>query len=190
MDAILHYFKAVENPDRDVKYEAMIKLANCYRLTGQFEEAEEWYKKIFKRKRRDPENILNYAKALKSSAKYAEAAEEFSKYAQKNSSDPMGKIYVESCRLAQQWLDEPVSSEVRNVEILNTTGSEYSPVYFKDGIIFTSSRDGGTKKLLSFNGGNNEILTDLYYVNLNTPADELTVEKMSGLNTPYHEVPE
>jgi len=188
-DAIPYYMKEIENGINETRNPASVKLANCYRLTGQLEEAEKWFKIIARKKRKDPENALNYGKALKSSAKYAEAAQQFEKYSELNPSDPMGKIYVESCHLAQKWLDEPADAEIRNIESLNTDGSEYSPFYFEDGIIFTSSREEGTKRLISFKGESNNILTDLFYVNLNKTLDELTTEKIHGLNTPFHEGP-
>ena len=47
-----HYEKELEGNDRVAKKEALDKLANCYRLLGRYEEAEELYKKIFKRKKK------------------------------------------------------------------------------------------------------------------------------------------
>ena len=43
-----------------------------------------------------------------SSAKYAEAAEEFKRYMKLMPDDPMGDIYLESCDIAQAWLNETV----------------------------------------------------------------------------------
>jgi len=120
-EAIPYYVKDMNARSYKIRIEAMEKLANCYRLTGRFWEAEEMYRKILEmsRDKNKAEHYLNYGKSLKSSAKYEEAAVQFAKYIELMPSDPMGDIYFESCFLAQQWLDEEEKYIVRNYEMIN-----------------------------------------------------------------------
>lgn len=189
-EAIVYYEKELDGSgDRDSKQEALTKLANCYRLLGRFEEAEEVYKKIFKRKRKDPENVLNYALALKASAKYAEAKEEFERYIKLNPDDPMGPNYVKSCDLAQQWLEENLGKTVKNLMLVNSPDPDIAPTFYQDGIVFSSSREGSMQKLISFKGGENEVKLDLYYASLAGGEEQSLPKGLTGLNSYMHEGP-
>src|ERR1700752_3993530 len=79
-DAIKYYQLDIKSKNRKASEKAMQKLGDCYRIIGEFEKAEETYRKILKRKKKDPVNYLNYGLSLKSSAKYAEAINQFKEY--------------------------------------------------------------------------------------------------------------
>lgn len=171
---------------------ALQKLADCYRITGQFELAEETFKKILKKKKKDPKNYLNYGQSLKSSAKYAEAAIQFKEYIKLNPADPMGKIYLQSCDSAQKWLDETIGNEVRNVEKINSPLSDFAPVFISQNtLLFSSSRTGSKEALISLNGGVEIHRLDFYDVDINSLDGDTKVspENLSFLNTPLHEGP-
>jgi Tfp pilus assembly protein PilF len=70
----------IHSKDKKTSEYALKKLANCYRISGEFEKAEETFKKILKKKKKDPLNYLNYGLALKNSAKFAEAKEQLMHY--------------------------------------------------------------------------------------------------------------
>ncbi|MCK5343688.1 MAG: PD40 domain-containing protein, partial [Candidatus Heimdallarchaeota archaeon] len=124
----------------------------------------------------------------KSSAKYEEAAEQFSKYIELVPDDPMGDIYYESCFLAQQWLDEDEEYTVRNFEHLNTNEPDFAPVFYKEGIVFSSSREGSERKFINLKEDINIIRLDLYYQNLNVKDGEFEPsENLSALNSHLHE---
>ncbi|MBI4947917.1 MAG: OmpA family protein [Bacteroidetes bacterium] len=191
-EAIANYQLELDKGKGKNKDTALQQIADCYRLTGQFELAEDAYKKISKKKK-NAKNILNYALSLKGSSKYAEASEQFKEYIKLNPGDPMGKVYMHSCDSAQKWLDENMAEaryEVKNIEQVNTPGSEFSPAFYKDGIAFCSSRKDSKKALMSFNGGDEVIRLDLYYEPLNYPPANLPLpENMKDLNSPLHEGP-
>jgi outer membrane protein OmpA-like peptidoglycan-associated protein len=189
-EAIPLYLKEIEKGSAKAKPEAREKLASCYRLTGRFLEANEMYKLILDKsqKTNKPENVLHYANSLKASARYAEAAEQFENYIKLMPNDPMGKVYLESCTMAQAWLDQPEESTVNNLEQINTDRSDFSPVFYKDGILFTSDRDGSTRKFISVSGAVNETMTDLWYVDLvhlNKEVPEIV--NFTGLNSDSHD---
>ncbi|MCC7051451.1 MAG: OmpA family protein, partial [Bacteroidia bacterium] len=180
-----------EGSDSKAKEQAMERLANCYRIIGNFEKAEELYRTLIKKNKSNADYLLRYALSLKASAKYAEAYEEFTKYIALKPSDPMGKVYLESCQLAQKWLDENNESEVRHPEQLNTPYPEFAPTFYKDGFIFCGSREDSKRPFIDFDGGNSEPKLDFYYVDLKKSCDTLKVEKFedAALNTPLHEGP-
>jgi len=190
-EAIPHYLKELEKgKSYTVKNEARVKLASCYRLTGRFLEANEIYQKIVYASNRNnkSENVLSYANSLKSSALYEEAAEQFKQYIQLEPLDPMGPIYLESCYMAQEWLNEEDEFFVMNHEMFNTVESDFAPVYYDDGIVITSSREGSLRKFINLSDISNEAATDLYYINLLIPPDaQPEMTNMEGLNTFVHD---
>jgi tetratricopeptide (TPR) repeat protein len=192
--AIKFYQLDIKSRDRKTAEYAMQKLADCYRITGEFEKAEETYKKILKRKKKNPLNYLNYGLSLKNSAKYAEAIIQFEEYIKLQPEDQMGKIFLLSCDSAQKWLDETIGKEVKNLENINTELSEFSPAFGKnEDLYFCSSREGSTKALISFDGGGEIHRLDLYSVkigNIETKEKKKNILlNFKGINTPMHEGP-
>lgn len=194
-DAIHFYeLEAKQGKDRDYKNYAKKQLAECYRILGEFEDAEKAYRKVLRNKknRQDGENYLNYGKSLKSSAKFEEAKKQFEEFIKLKPDDPRGPMYLRSCDSAQKWLDANLGKTVKNLESINTTASEFSPVFIKDGkVVFTSAREGSKSALISFNGGMDKQFLDLYSFNFSDLAnpDSVVIENIKSLNSPKHEGP-
>jgi len=190
-EAIPLYLKELDKgKSYSAKNEAREKLANCYRLTGRFLEANEIYKKIVyvSNRTNKSENVLNYANSLKSSALYEEAAEQFKEYIKREPDDPMGPIYLESCYMAQEWLDEADEYLVMNHEMFNTAESDFGATYYEDGIVITSSREGGMRRFINLSDNTGTTATDLYYINLLTiHGDQPEITNMEQLNSFTHD---
>lgn len=193
-EAIKYYQLEIKNGKKNTIDYAMIKLADCYRLLGEFELAEETYKKILEKKRNqeDPFNYINYGKTLKNSAKYAEAKEQFEIYIKLKPQDKMGPILLHSCDSAQLWLDQTIGKEVTNVEKINTPYSDFSPLLVNPfELIFSSSRPNSKKSFISFNGGMEVNRTDLYKINLYSLSEKQKINptNLAGFNSALHEGP-
>ena len=189
-EAIPYYQKEIEKGPYQAKMASREKLADCYRLTGRFFEAEEMYEYLMKqnKKRRKPEYFLNYAKSLKSSAKYEEAAEQFRIYIEAVPDDPMGPVFLESCYLAQAWLDEEVDYDVKNISQVNTPQSDFAPVYCGGGLVFSSSREGSEKKFISFSDEIDVTRMDLYFMDLSREQGEYSeIVNLKDLNSYLHD---
>lgn len=194
-DAIKYYdIEASNGKDREYKNYAKKQLAECYRIIGEFEEAEKAYRKVLKSKKNqsDPINYLNYGKSLKSSAKFAEAKLQFEEFIRLSPEDPRGAMYLESCDSAQLWLDANLDKTVKNLEAINSVSPDFAPVFSSEGkIVFTSSRIGSKRAFISFNGGMDIDYLDLYQFNVAdlTGNEEVPVENVNTINTPKHEGP-
>ncbi len=189
-EAIPYYLKEKEKGTYRSKLKAIERLADCYRLTGQFFEAEQQYEYLMKRDRRgrNPVHVLNYAKSLKSSAKYEEAAEQFKRYIELVPDDPMGPIHLESCYQAQQWLVEESRHIVKNLDLINTEKSDFSTFIYDQGILFSSDREGSTRKFINLADDVNMVRLDLYYQDLRKEGGQYPESvPMEGINTYWHE---
>jgi len=191
-EAIPFYLQASEDGTLQEKEAAMIQLGNCYRITGQFEDAEKTFQKILKNKKTPAASYLNYALALKASSKYTEAIESFVKYRTKNPADSVtANRMIQSCLLAQRWLDEEIEYDVNLVEKLNTTAPDFAANYYENGIFICSSREGSLKPLINFNGGDASAALDYYFMDISGPLDSIKepVQFPGLLNTISHEGP-
>ncbi len=188
-EAIPLYEKALSGLSTDEKDKATEKLADCYRLTGNFEKAEDIYKTLIKNKKKSSSSLFNYGQALKASAKYAEAKKAFLDYVKFWPQDSSGHIYVESCDSAQYWLDHPSDYEVRDVPFVNTEKAEFSPVPYMGGLLITTNRNYGVKPFVSFEGDQKDPLLDMYYKKINASQvnDSSAIKLFPELNSSLHE---
>jgi len=188
--AIPFFEKDANNDDKQVKLEATLRLADCYRLLGDFENAEKIYKKLIN-KGGGKEAIFQYALALKAAAKYYEAKKEFINYTRLAPDDPRGYAYAKSCDFAQQMLDAEPLYDVRELKTINTENVDIAPVYYKGGIVFSSQRQGGKKPFVNFEGGSTEVLLDLYYMDFDGTEASLSnnIYFLPGINSNLHEGP-
>ncbi len=138
----------------------MNMLADSYRLNGDSENAEYWYAKFVKEAQKDIK-ILYYAQALLSNNKCEEAIKWFNVYAS-NNKDAAEKVdFIKSCDELDSFQEREI--DLVNVKSLNSNSLDFSPVPYKDGIVFTSSR--GLKKRITkhWDLWTNDHFTDLFF---------------------------
>jgi hypothetical protein len=188
-EAIPYYLEEINGSGNiQIKEKALSRLADCYRLTGNFSEAEAMYKKLLQKNKKHPEYLLKYGLSLKASSKYKEAEDVFIKYSKLMPSNPMGAVYIESCILAQKWLDENIALEARKPENVNSKYSEFAPVFYRDGFLFCSARPESKRKFVSLEPGSAQQKLDFYVVK---DLNKAIVEPFQDgvLNTYLHEGP-
>jgi len=146
---------------------ALYQLGYCYRQVRDMPNAERVYRQFFtesgeevKGERADA--YLHYAQALASNGRYPEAQEVYEAYARQRRQDPRGKKFAQ--------LYEDVSLLTRNadsyrVEYLNFNSSamDFSPTYYRNGLVFVSAR-AQTSGLRRVFGWNNTPFLDLYHM--------------------------
>jgi tetratricopeptide (TPR) repeat protein len=190
-EAIPLYLKAIEkekNPD--LKAEATSMLADCYRLTSNPEQASEWYAKAIQRKNVAPVNYLYYGEALQSKGDYKNAKAAFLTYSRMVPSDPAGRQFAASCDLPEKWENISPEFEIQNIPSLNSKWSDFSPVYYKDGLMFTSDRRESLLEANTYGWTNNNYL-DMYFAKQEHPEDPFgTMKEATSLlinfNKPYN----
>lgn len=139
--AVLLYKKATNDKDEKIRKEATVRLADCYRLMNNAEQASLWYAKAVQFADIDPINIYYQGMSLRTLARYTEAEKAFLSYAEKVPSDFKGKIYAGYCNEIKQWEGFEPCAEIKNAGSLNSVYSDFGPMFYKDGLIFTSDRD-------------------------------------------------
>ncbi|MFC6996364.1 OmpA family protein [Rufibacter roseus] len=116
-------------------------IAHCYRHMNLPEEAEFWYRQTISFPNSSSENLLYFANACRQNGKYAEAKQIYKLFAQR---EPGKQTEVEkliaSCDWAMQTLARPEPVEVYLDSALNTEFADFSPVFFRNGLVFSSDR--------------------------------------------------
>ena len=116
-------------------------LADCYRSMNNEQKATELYAQIIEFDSIDPVNHYYYGQALRTLGKYAEAKEQFQLYARLAPEDPRGQLFAEYSEEIQSWIKKANKNEVHSIESINSENSEFSPIVYNDGIVFSSDRD-------------------------------------------------
>ncbi len=149
--------------DKGKKTEIVFKIAECYRITRESRKAELWYKKAISANFQDPLIFLRYAEMLMISENYEEASEQFKKYKELVPDDPRSDNGLRSCRLAVEWLENPIGYEVEEMRYFNSRERDFSPCYGDDDfatVFFTSTRDDASGNQI--HGATGESFTDIF----------------------------
>jgi len=116
--------------------EALIKLANCYRLTNNNKKALQTYAIVVKLAEAQPIHTLFYAQELMAAGKYEEA-----KICMKNySEDERGNIFSLSIENMKKFYRHVDNYDITKVNF-NSSKNDFSPAFWNDNIVFTSSRE-------------------------------------------------
>lgn len=176
-------YKKILDKDSD-NAEATEKLADCYRFSNQAAKAVFWYKKANKYSKERPIIKLHYGQALMSNHQYKQAADAFEQYTKAAKEDARGWNFLEYAQNIEEYLKDSSKYKVSYLPDLNSQASEFSPVFYKDGIVFTSSRN---KNATSENN-----YLDLYYARKKDNNDtkfEKPIKLEGKTETDYHEGP-
>ncbi len=158
MKAAELYEKAIKEnlKDSTVKRDAIIKMANSYRFIRDNRNAERAYRlAIANNKDLTGENVnvyMYYAQALASNGKYDEARDAYDKFSKMQTEDQRGKPFVTLYENVGKISKNAASYSVEFLDI-NTNRAEFSPTFYKKGLVFVSGRNEGivTKKVYNWN---------------------------------------
>ncbi|MCF8377941.1 MAG: OmpA family protein [Bacteroidales bacterium] len=149
--------------DKNRKNEIVYKIAECYRILREPRKAELWYKKAIAGNFQDPQIFLRYAEMLMMNENYEEASVQFKKYKELVPDDPRAENGLSSCRIAVEWLENPIGYEVEEMRYFNSSERDYSPAYGENDfatVFFSSTRDDATGN--ETHGATGESFTDIF----------------------------
>ncbi len=166
------------------------RIADCYRFINNSKEAEFWYGQVMSFAGYDPINIYYYAESAKRNGNYQKAKELFLEYGRKDANWlNMSKKLAAACDTALTWIARPKAYEVKLVNSLNTSSADFSPVYYKKGLLFTSDRITGTNNAKTYGWTGNGYL-QLYYAEKTGPDSWAAPTPLDdAVNTQFHNGP-
>lgn len=135
-------------------------LAVSYRNIRDYDKALDAYSILVRHRYVKPDWALNFAQALASKGRYEESEKWYRKYYELVPSDRRGASFAKAEMNKLLMIRSDYDVFYTN---LNTENSEYSPVYYKNGLLFTSNRTskGVNKYIFSWDQTS---FTDLFVV--------------------------
>lgn len=163
------------------------KLADSYRLLNRTEDAEYWYGQLAQAPNPKPIHLYYYAQYLKSNGKYDDARTYYDAYFKLIPGDFSGADNAMNSALYSSLSQDNPAYNVSLLNI-NSKGFDFSPVYYRDGIVFVSNRGaaGVVKRTDEWTQGR---FLDLFYAKKNDDGTLSNVVKLKGEqpNRKYHE---
>ncbi len=174
--AIQNYKRGLKPTDTESNY----KLAEAYRLSNRISEATPFYKAAIKSGIDNEYANLYYAASLKANEQFKDAKKALDTYISKGEDDDviaLARKEIDNIDLITSLKNKPNYYRIKNLSAINTEFAEYSPIYNKGFLYFTSNRSGG--KVYK---GTGTPFTDIYKVKTKGAVVDLsTLEPITTL---------
>jgi tetratricopeptide (TPR) repeat protein len=185
------YIQAVAEYEKLLKKnsipEAQLKLAECYRLIKQMDNAETQYRKAAENNVVDSVYLYHFASVLKYNSKYNEAKEWYLKY-EAYKQDGKGAKQAKFLDLIHYFTRDSSKVDIKNMAF-NSEYADFSPSFFKDGLLFSSTRTKG-KNAGGLDQWTGENFNDIYYIAKVNIDSASKAQRLSGfINSNFHEGP-
>lgn len=181
--AIERYSKKLNSPKHAAK--ANFNIAEAYRLSNRIKQAIPYYEEAIKKKYKDPAVYYYLALGYKELAKYDEAEKQLETFLKVSKDEDMVSLAEsELSNLAELKVIMAKKNyyRVKNLDVLNTSNAEYSPIYKNGELYFTSNRE--SSKIYKATGTG---FTDIYKAKTRgARVDTTTLEKMPELINDYN----
>ena len=136
-------YAGMPSSQKELRAETAFKLGECYRHTNYTPRALAAYRNAIRYNYPDSIVYRYLADMLRLDGKTAEARKNYLIALQHDSTDVLALNGLESCRMIEDWKNNPTRYIVKKDPVLNGRYSDWSPVYGSpeyDVIYFTSSR--------------------------------------------------
>ena len=178
--------------------EAKAKLAEAYRRTDNWQEAEYWYGQIVNLPDAKSIYYLYYGMALQANNKCDLAKDFFKEYNRLEPDDQRGALLTQACTKDELEIILNKCNSCYDIQAvpINTKFDDFGPVEYGNGLVFASERDenGIVDRIHEWTG---YPFLELFYTNIDTldaANYEFTYEKepkeyMAKINTKFHDGP-
>lgn len=170
------------------KKEAQEKLAHSYRKINDSKNAEKWYGVVVNHPNTKPSNKLFYAQSLAMNGRYEESRKWYKTYAKEVGHDERGHVFDKTYQDMTPFYEDASKYEVR-LAPFNSKKADFSPMFYRHGIVFCSSREPNKKKRRVKGEKHNwsgDRFLDLYYTRGGVTSPEPFHQ---DINSRYHEGP-
>lgn len=185
-DAIKNYEKVLE---KRMVPAAMVRLADCYRQTGNTVKSENLYSQVVRLPDALPIHHFYLAEAMIANGKYEQAKKPLDEYLKVSRSDFRAQQMRISCDSVALFFADTSLFEIQALPLNKTGVNNFSPSFYRSGIVFVSDRGkpGGSSHTSSYTG---KEYFDLFYAKKTERGNWLEPEILRGsINGPYNEGP-
>lgn len=185
--AVPIFNKVIKKNDAD-KQEALVKLAECYKILGDYQKAELAFADAEKINKLSADASYSYGDVLKINNKYPEALQQYKLYLASKPTDSKVQNAIKSCQEIKYWQPKPKEYEVKNIEEINTARSEFSPVIYKNKLIYVGEK---VTDIVDFEKSflNNQPYLDIFESKLKKNGVSKSKQFSKKTNSVYHDGP-
>lgn len=174
--------------DNRLSNAGMQHLGDCYRLTGRWGRAEQWYGKLATGPTPTPEVVYYYAQALRFNGKYEESNQQMVRFYQMSGSDTRAKEFNENPEFITAIQSQQPYFEIKTLSI-NTAESDFGATWYGSKVVFASAHPYRVAKQ-NFHTYNGSPFLDMYSASRAEDGQLSDVLLLSGnVDTKYHEGP-
>ncbi|MCF8326039.1 MAG: OmpA family protein [Leadbetterella sp.] len=132
--------------EKEQQKEALTKLAFSYRKLQDSKNAERVYRDLFRDfdGSLDTDQILFFAQALANNGKYRESQKMYSRYGEQQKEDLRGRKFTVAYMDNSTFYKDSSLYDVDFVYPLNSRYSDFSPMFYENGLVFVSARNEGS----------------------------------------------
>ncbi|WP_317195490.1 OmpA family protein [Rufibacter psychrotolerans] len=165
------------------------RIAHCYRLINQPGSAQFWYRQALGFAGAAPINLLYYANACRQNGEYTTAKQHYLLFAEREPGRRAEALNLaKACDLAMSWIARPVGVDVIPDSTLNSPYADFSPVFYREGLVFSSDRvrghNGSDQKVYGWTG---TPYLQLYYAERKGTTAWAEIKPMEKtINTQFH----
>jgi outer membrane protein OmpA-like peptidoglycan-associated protein/tetratricopeptide (TPR) repeat protein len=130
----------------DEKKQILLNLSMAYKKLKDYRNAERTYKDLFSEFENtlEPQQFLHYAQVLAGNAKYRDSQKMFSKYGEFQKEDLRAGKFALAYMDNSVFFKDSASYKIQYLDKLNTRFSDFSPMYYENGLVFVAARKEGT----------------------------------------------
>jgi len=191
----MYYKNAIELYERVIEKDpgntrARIRIADCYRLLKDTENAEKWYESVIHDKI-DTINYYYYAQTLSSNQKYEDAHLWYSLYERFTPDDQRAGEKVRFIDQMEFYTRDSSLFEITELPI-NTIHSEFGAAFYKSGLVFLSAKDANQfiKYQPPTASESDESMLNLFYTRIDALGEfSKPTSFHKKINTSFHEGP-
>jgi outer membrane protein OmpA-like peptidoglycan-associated protein len=164
------------------------KLAVSYYIKGEWQKSEEYYGKVYDRQEKNAEDIWNFAQILMQNGNYSKSTQVMQEFIKVAPGDKRAMEYSQAGDFVSNIKSNESNFTIANIGI-NSDHQDFATSYYKNQVVFASSRHHSTAVNRKWNGNQLPFL-DLYVADLQT-AGELSepLKFPKSVNKKFHEGP-
>lgn len=184
------FHKSIEEYEKVKKKNIRVnrRLAECYLKVRDYKKSEEYWKIVVDSRGHKKEDIYNYVSILKINKKYKDAELWMIKYANLKARDSRGKSWAENSGYFNKINKDEGRFKIKNLD-LNTKHEDFGTCYYKNKIVFASTRKNISFFTRKWNWNKLPYL-DIYSASIKSDLQLDSIEKFDKkLDKRFHEGP-
>jgi outer membrane protein OmpA-like peptidoglycan-associated protein/tetratricopeptide (TPR) repeat protein len=182
------YLKAMKKKKNAENIPLLVKIGDCYRFMKDYSNSARYYRMAIQKGTNDPDVFLHDGMILKSTGDYEEAEVQFNKCLELRPNDILALNGIRSCKEVKRWRTKPKEYDIINLSNINTIKSEFSPVIWKDQLIFVAERENDLINFSTYEF-NGQPFLNVFASSLTDERGGKVTEFSRKLNTNFHDGP-